>query len=99
MASERFVSNSSNFSNPLHLNKVSILLCCLWTGAWCEPLEENAHIEETEGDTTVAEGNQLINENLGASSAELVVSSNGDKTGKALLVKTKLSWVFLKIFK
>ncbi|XP_023204403.1 uncharacterized protein LOC111611594 isoform X2 [Xiphophorus maculatus] len=49
-------------------------------GAWCEPLEENAHIEETEGDTTVAEGNQLISENLGASSAELVVSSNGDKT-------------------
>ncbi|XP_043956688.1 uncharacterized protein LOC122822250 isoform X2 [Gambusia affinis] len=50
-------------------------------GAWCEPLEENTHIEESEGDSAVAEGNELISENLGASSAELAVSSNGDKTG------------------
>ncbi|XP_043956689.1 uncharacterized protein LOC122822250 isoform X3 [Gambusia affinis] len=49
-------------------------------GAWCEPLEENTHIEESEGDSAVAEGNELISENLGASSAELAVSSNGDKT-------------------
>ncbi|XP_014846978.1 PREDICTED: uncharacterized protein LOC106920467 [Poecilia mexicana] len=47
-------------------------------GSWCEPLEDNAHVEETEGDAAVAEGKNLINENLGAS-AELVVSSNGDR--------------------
>ncbi|XP_054890924.1 uncharacterized protein LOC129363098 [Poeciliopsis prolifica] len=49
-------------------------------GAWCEPLEGNAHFEETEGATAIADGNELINENLGASTAELVVISNGDKT-------------------